>query len=207
MAEVQTIAYTNLIESCNFTGNTADDTAGAAYLASDYNTVKDSIFTNNSANLAGAIYSDFNDNLYVFNSKFYNNTAQKFGGAIMIEDYANIANSTFDNNKVEIGGAVYSDSETDFYNSTFTNNRADNGGAIAMYDGEIVNSTFANNFANETGGAISVAGNVNVNKTDFRKNIAKDGSNNIYLGGGEITTANVTSDTKLIRKNMALSKT
>ena len=202
---VYTIAYPNLIESCNFTDNTADDTAGAAYLASDNNTVKDSIFTNNSANCAGAIYSDVNDNLYVSNSKFYNNSAQKFGGAIMIEEYAKIANSIFDNNKGEIGGAVYSDSETDFYNSTFTNNRANNGGAIAMYDGEIVNSTFANNSANETGGAISVAGDVNVNKTDFRENTAKDGSNNIYVDEGELTTANVTSDTKLIRKNITIA--
>ena len=201
---VYAIAYPNLIESCNFTDNTAYDSAGAAYLASDNNTVIDSIFTNNSANIGGAIYSDVNDNLYVSNSKFHNNSAQTFGGAIMVEEYANIVKSTFDNNKGGIGGAVYSDSETDIGNSTFTNNRANNGGAVAMYDGEIVNSTFANNFANETGGAISVAGDVNVDKTDFTKNMAKDGSNNIYTDGGKITTANVTSDTKLIGKNIAI---
>ncbi|MBQ2831561.1 hypothetical protein [Methanobrevibacter sp.] len=202
---VYSTAYPNLIESCNFTFNSADDTAGALYLASDNNTVKDSIFTNNSANMAGAIYSDVNDDLYVFNSKFNNNSANEFGGAIMIDQYAEIVNSSFDSNSAGIGGAVYSDSETYFSNSTFTNNKADNGGAVAMVDGGIVNSTFANNFANESGGAISGVGELNVNKTDFTKNMASDGSNNIYSDGGEVTTANVTSDSKLISKNLDIS--
>lgn len=184
---VYTPSYPFEVESCNFTDNTADETAGALYLASDNNTVKDCIFTNNTANKAGAIYSDVNDDLYVFNSKFNNNSANETGGAIMIEEYGNIVNSTFDNNRGGIGGAIYSDSEGDFINSTFTNNKADNGGAIAMLDGKIINSTFTKNFANETGGAITVAGDLTIDKITFIGNAAGNGSANIYSDDARIT--------------------
>ncbi len=184
---VYTISYENLIDSCNFTDNNADEKAGALYLASDNNTVKDSFFTNNRANGGGAIYSDLNDNLFLSNSKFSKNSAKEHGGAIMVDENANIVNATFENNHAGIGGAVYSDTESVFINSTFINNTADSGGAIAMYDGEIINSTFTKNFANETGGAIYAAGDININKITFSENIAGNETNNIYSDDGMVT--------------------
>ena len=182
-------AYPNLIDTCNFTDNNANETAGALYLASDNNTVKNSIFTNNTASDGGAIYSDANDELYVLNSKFNYNSVQGFGGAIMADDYVNIANSTFNSNNAITGGAVYSESTTDISNSTFSNNKAINGGAITVNDGEIVNSTFTKNFANDTGGAIYVSGNLNLDKIYFNNNTAVNGSNNIYSDDAQIIMA------------------
>lgn len=201
---VYTISYPNLIYSCNFTDNSADETAGAVYLSSNNNTVKDSIFRNNSANNAGAIYSDVNDELYVLNSKFNDNSAQEFGGAIMVDEYANIVNSTFDGNNATTGGGIYSDSETEFINSTFFNNKAINGGALAVNDGRIVNSAFVKNFANETGGAIYVSGDFYLNKIYFNGNTAGNASNNIYLDDAHVT---VDLDMKISITNITFGDT
>lgn len=197
-------AFPISIKKSNFTDNTADDTAGALYLSSDDSSVKESVFVNNTANTAGAIYCDFNNEILVMSCEFYINSADDFGGAVMVEDYANITGSTFYNNTAGIGGAVYSDSEGYITNSTFTANRADKGGAIAMVDGEVSDSTFTQNYANNTGGAISAGGEVTVSKSDFRKNTAADSTNNIYSDSGDLTIQNVTSDTQIISKNVDL---
>ena len=167
---IYSLAYPLSIQKSNFIDNSADDTAGALYLSSDNSTVMESIFINNTASTEGAMYCDFNDGIMVMNFKFYNNSAEDFGGAVMVEDYANITGSTFYNNTAGIGGAVYSETEGYFTNSTFTANRADNGGAIVMFDGEVSNSTFTQNYANSTGGEIYNAGTSKVIMSIFSDN-------------------------------------
>lgn len=198
------ISYPNIIDSCNFTDNSADESAGALYLASDNNTVKNSIFRNNSAKIAGAIYSDVNDDLYILNSTFNNNSAEELGGAIMIDCYANIANSTFYGNNAKIGGAIYSDGETEFINSSFFKNKADKGGAMNVNEGTITNSTFVKNIANESGGAIYVSGDFYMNKIYFSENTAGNESNNIYLDDAHVT---VNLDMKVDIKNITYGDT
>ncbi|MBQ6098758.1 MAG: hypothetical protein IJL02_02710 [Methanobrevibacter sp.] len=77
---------------------------------------------NNSASSAGAIYCDVNDELTLNNCEFISNTAQEYGGAIMIDEYANITNATFKNNSAGTGGAIYNSGTAKVIMSIFSKN-------------------------------------------------------------------------------------
>ena len=98
-------------------------------------TVRDTIFSGNSALWGGAIGQanegfgpEVEGNLTVLNSTFTNNTADELnGGAIFNTGNLRVANSTFTANSALNGGAIYHDSyhgDLTVLNSTFTDNSA-----------------------------------------------------------------------------------
>ena len=211
------VAYsTMLINNSTFTGNKADGgivqdytnevgTGGAIYHEGDNLTVKDSIFTNNSAlakrvesnesgtsesyvGSGGAIYNSGN-NLLIEHSTFENN-ASVFGGAVSGNSTLTVNNSKFHNNTAKKEYSYKSAEEPDKY---YANDFDGSGGAIDNNgDVKITGSEFAGNQAAGEGGAIAAwNGNITVNDSVFKNNSAKYYSENTiqedyngYFGDG-----------------------
>ena len=119
-------AHDNLIDNCSFEKNTADY-GGAVYVANtgENTTIKDSNFTENSAQLQG--------------------------GAVAVYAPTEIISSRFDSNTAENGGAMYwKDSDGEITDSNYTKNRAFSGSAIFLDSGylNISDSSFFSNLAN-----------------------------------------------------------
>ncbi|MDE6047668.1 MAG: hypothetical protein K2F56_03470, partial [Anaeroplasmataceae bacterium] len=118
----------------------------------------------------GAIYATNKSLLFVSNSSFNENEAERYGGGIYIshETDALIENSRFEKNSVQInGGGIYvTDAcSINVTGSTFLENQSNNteygGGAIyfTQSQGEIKESLFEKNCAVNNGGAIAVYSN------------------------------------------------
>ena len=138
------------------------DNGGAIYNYESSIVVKNTYFSNNSAEYGGAIYNDGGESSQlIVNSTFTGNTSDVDGGAIYSDSFFDpisltIAKSTFSENEASgYGGAVFTDgsdltvAETIF----FSNAASEDGGAI--YGGNdiltVVGSTFYGNSANENG--------------------------------------------------------
>ncbi|MBO6274995.1 MAG: DUF11 domain-containing protein, partial [Methanobrevibacter sp.] len=187
---------TAIVSYSNFTNNTADSNnprGGAIYWegGSSNDVIIHCYFENNKAvNLAdasmhtgygGAIYwsmgSAVASNSIIKDSTFYNNYAQRHGGAIdwFRSDDGTIDNCNFIENKAERdGGAIYAgDDSSDGKNLTisncnFTRNIAyEHGGALSeqFASSHIINVTFDSNSAVQ-GGTIYMA-NKKANHTEF----------------------------------------
>ena len=174
---------TVVISNSTFTNNKATD--GGAIQITSPTTVSDCSFTDNTANLAGAIWTQY-DNCTIVNCSFNNNAAKDGGAIYVVELCINqiISNSTFTNNKATDGGAIIIFSPTAVSDCSFTNNTANRAGAIWMQG---VNSTLKNcSFTNNTGltraGAIllSATTNCNVKNCNFTNNVAKDDGGAIF---------------------------
>ena len=127
----------NKVSSCNFTNNWAETSGGAVYSESSC-LVEKSEFTDNSAQVGGAIFLDSNGNYVIGDSKFIKNSAI-WGGAIGIYGndnetamaYVNITSCEFLNNFANnSGGAVYSDCNCSILGCDFTNDSARWGSAV-----------------------------------------------------------------------------
>ena len=154
-------------------------------------------FIANHAEWAGAAIAFLNSSyISIDNYYFYNNYVGYSGGAIYVGEgsvHCEILNCVFDNNWVENdtgghGGAIewYSE-QGNVYNSLFTRNRAYDGGAIYVGSKSghinITKSTFRENIAKNTGGAISInASAVTVNASNFYYNNATRGGA-LFVGG------------------------
>ena len=150
-------------------------------------TIKNANYNGN----GGAIY--FSNFGTVTNCNFTNNTAQN-GGAIYFNNNGSLANCKFTNNKVTFGhgGAIYFDGNGDVTNCNFTNNKATDsygeGGAISMGLGTVSNCNFVNNTATGTdswGGAVSIVEGT-VTNCNFTNNTAKVGNAVAFSGTGII---------------------
>ena len=150
------------VSNCLFMNNSAGEIGGAIeFDDAEYCEVLDCSFINNHAPEAGAIYDDEGYYLYISGSKFINNSADQFGGAIMCElsegvdisDCSFIANSAGrSSGAIDFAGCDYS--VVSYCN--FTNNSANEDcGAIEWWGdyGEISNCNFEDNCATR-GGAI-----------------------------------------------------
>ncbi len=142
------------VTSSNFSGNTAKYFGGAIFNEdylnkekvsnNDHNTtIKRSIFTNNTADCAGAIYNW--GNLILTYNNFSCNTAKSFGGVIMSENgNITINSSIFKYNTAQSGGAILNFGDFIVMGSTFFDNTATayggtyGGGAITNYDGNSI---------------------------------------------------------------------
>ena len=139
-------------------------------------------FIGNTAMYGGAIYV-YCGELFSYNSRFINNTAQGFGGSILAEGDSRIyiTNTTFENSKSEddAGGAIYSlYSDLRIKNSTFINCSANFGGAICSLNSDMIisYSNFTNNSAGYEGGAIyKMYGYVKLTSSNFTSNSALNG--------------------------------
>ncbi|MBR0225327.1 MAG: fibronectin type III domain-containing protein, partial [Thermoguttaceae bacterium] len=162
------------IEGSVFTGNSASSLGGAVYSrdganGETYLTVKDSCFTENNANVGGAIFSGSsriesstisgntahtgagialgakNGSSVLINLIIVDNVASYNGGAICVSDDGSIEtqieNSLIARNIAAVGGGLYlMRVETTLRNSTITNNScSDRGGGIWLSNGGVLN--------------------------------------------------------------------
>ena len=219
-------AGTVIVNNSEFTGNDGGVYGGA--IASVFNTVNkievhDSDFTDNSAQLGGAIASY--QTLEVTDSTFTNNettVVEDGGGAIVLGGHgkATITGTTFDGNKSNLGGAIATrprgvnalgdgdvEANADGHwlvieDSVFTNNVADatlvgaENGTIHTYNGK--------NMYNGDGGAVwhgfegstvgGVVHNNQINNSQFTLNIARHNGGAVYNEGNLILTDDTFTD-------------
>lgn len=202
----------NYVNDATFDGNKASKYGGAIYNSGLLN-VKNSNFTNNTANAGGAIFNG--GNMDITNSRFSNNTASKLGGVLVVSDakaakdergtaVTNITNSIFENNYANEGGVIFQNNASiKIDNSKFLNNKAGWMGVIEQttpYPGPkdsagkliISNSEFTGNASEQwSAGAIGVFSEAEISNTTFNNNSilsdapaeARDGGGAIYVGG------------------------
>ncbi|WP_169805791.1 beta strand repeat-containing protein [Methanobrevibacter curvatus] len=169
-------------------------------------TITDSTFTNNFAlNEGGAISIVNGTGTKIINCKFTNNSAN-IGGAIRIADCeVTISNSLFNQNNANNIGAIYIlNGAVTILNSNFTSNKANNGGAIGIYnrttnDNKIIilkNLIFDSNKATGMGGAIYTLIPIKyLNDSIFKNNSAINGGGIYSLSNLQINTANFSHNT------------
>ena len=133
-------------------------------------------------------------------STFKKNTADKKGGAVVIEKDTVITKSTFDSNiqtstaKDTAGGAVFIDgAKVEISGSSFTQNTGFLGGAVNVRNGStlsITDSVFSGNSANGFGGAISDYEDkegavqnelISINRTVFKNNRDSKGGGALHV--------------------------
>ncbi len=124
--------------------------------------VYDSVFEDNYATgTGGAIFAPI-FNCSIYSSKFINNTAEWYGGALSSGAVVNVDSSIFDSNNAYSGGAFHhslcsfslDSGESVFSNSNFTSNNAYFGGAISsstFYNIANINCNFIDNRATKGG--------------------------------------------------------
>ena len=198
--------YIDASSSCDVTNTKFErngaNGAGAIYISSSGNTIKDSTFINNTAKWTGggAIYAENTvSSTKIYNSTFeYNHMIETTsnGGAILYYgESLDVQNSTFCYNTAINGGAIYSSgSNSNFYNDTFKFNNATadygqsntGGGALWITGSDIVidKSKFINNTASNYGGAfLSNRERMTVKNSEFYNNTAaKAGAFDLYNG-------------------------
>ena len=156
-------------------------------------------FINNYGQYGGAIYVN-GAILEIYNSRFINNTAYNYGGAIACEPMKNskvqskvkIFNSSFVNSTSlnDAGGAIYlKTSCLDAENVNITGSTSTFGGALTLLNtySQINNLHALNNTAKYDGGAIyHMYGNITVNNSLIEDNLANNGGgmfiDNAYFG-------------------------
>lgn len=155
--------------------------------------ISESVFSGNSADWGGAIFSDDRASLNVSNSSFNSNSAYR-GGAIYYasETSLSISSSSFTDNSVAFrpgsgGGAIYKDGEASLSisSSSFMGNSANRGGAIKSWGEASVSineSSFSSNSAHVSGGAIFTGGgaSLSISESSFTKNSAEHNGGAIF---------------------------
>ena len=177
------------IQETNFTCNRAVQAGAIAISDQGYLLATNCTFEDNhSEELAGAITVHLNSVCKVHQSYFYNNSAAQQGGAIFVQQTANIliTNSKLEFNFVEVGlgGAISigMNSTSQIQKTNFISNRSPNGGGalVVLYNSEcyIELCAFLNNTAKtEEGGAVYIESKsfLQVENTNFINNNSTDG--------------------------------
>ena len=191
------LVYTNVqIRNCSFVSNSGGNIkkvaitkwfsarVGAAIIVSMTNaTIMESIFKNNSAQTAGAIFGEWESNITIINSLFVENHAKNYGGVMYFEDGCTVAihNSTFCNNTVDNLGGIVVVTETSLFlwSSNFDLNKAHTGGVMyaeLAKDIIIRDCNFTENFANNSGGVLLASltkSRLNIIDSNFNSNRAE----------------------------------
>ena len=169
--------------------DSANDCGGAIYASSNKSDVyiKNCTFADNVAYCGGALYIK-GSTLDITDSRFINNTALYFGGAIAclpdsyIKSNVKIINSIFKNDSSidDAGGAIYIKNATLTANNlNFTNCTSTFGSAMTLLstDSSLNNIMAFNNTAEYDGGAVYVFfGSISINHSNFKNNTAKNGA-------------------------------
>ncbi len=157
---------------------------GSDYLYYDMKTflrLDNCSFYNNHAVYGGAIYHN-NGTTIMRGCKFYNNTADLYGGVIASDDgNITITDCIFDGYGAsgDAGGAIYAKvTDIDIKNSKFSNGYADYGGAICNLNSNfnVDNCNFTNHSSKYDGGAIYVMyGNLSLTNSNISESSARNG--------------------------------
>ena len=155
------------VTDCKFYDNTADISGGGLCIQeSALAEITDCTFKGNKAPSGGAVNVGQILQFKISCSEFSENTAEDFGGAILLYNVTGtMENCHFSKNRARYGGAcqVSSFAKLDIMKCHFKNNYANlDGGAthiIWNVSLDISNSIFFQNWAEHSGGAISLLGN------------------------------------------------
>lgn len=204
----------------NANGSSSENNAGGGGLFCDgagegnecSPTLANMVFTDNQAEVGGAIYNyghDGESGPKIINSEFSHNASEggfnDNGGAIY-NYYSStvVKNTSFIENNAVYGGAIYNDGNEEIISSikksTFSGNTAENNGGAIYSEGSfgpisltIVKSTFTENEASDTGGAILTDFcNLTVAETTFTGNEASDDGGAIYGSNDVLTVVGTT---------------
>ena len=162
--------------------------AGAALYGENANIkVINCQFLNNVAGKGPAIYSE--RPVSIESSQFENNWAKNYGGAVYVEGYLTVRDSTFKLNKAENedGGAVYCNGNMNLRNSALSSNTAkvDGGAVYCTGKASIINSVLDFNRVENAkskcfGGAIRAKGGCDIESSTFGRNYAEDYGGAVY---------------------------
>ena len=160
--------------NCTFINNSAGGAGGAIYTTSQLE-INGCTFSKNSADSGGAIFAYHAlgsiDAVNITNSKFTDNTATKYGGAVFLNSHtinggfsnkvgrSYITNTTFSTNKADEGGAIHNLQYIDIVDSKFMANTANDGGAIYSDNGHYIDDEFVQYFGLEIHGKTSFINN------------------------------------------------
>jgi hypothetical protein len=172
------------VSSSEFDGNGNYGRGGAIYATGrDTLSVAGSRFSNNVASdYGGAIYAS---SLNLELTTFTNNHAGNSGGAVYTRSGVLAGSQFVDNSAGQNGGAIYADQNVTATNSVFTNNQShDRGGAIAARSYAGSRSRFADNTAGTTGGALFIWRPTADSMLEIRSNIFM--RNLASIGGGAV---------------------
>ncbi|MEM6344941.1 MAG: choice-of-anchor Q domain-containing protein [Bacteroidota bacterium] len=166
------IAYVNsssfaaglmLVDSCFFDNNEADSRGGAIYIGNANFQVVNSTFTNNSADIGGALHQEGSPSISSSEAIF------------------DITDSDFTSNQARLGGAIRTrenipgGAAVQIDNCNFIQNEStENGGAVYHYNGigRIESCYFYQNSADSSGGAIFTVDYIVVDESQLVENIA-----------------------------------
>jgi len=181
------------VQNIKFKNGNSNDTevewiekGGGAIRSHGHLTIDDCIFTGNQAgSIGGAFYQTGNNaRVIISNTKFSDNFAESYGGAIdSTGAIMHINNCSFENNSTlnEGGALAFAEGEVVIENSHFAKNKSYKGGAIRTWGlTDISNSTFDQNQSTERGGAILLRGKSIVKLTD---STFTDNSSDTACGG------------------------
>ena len=189
-----TVIGSNFVNNSGRWGGAISATGAELRKNSSTLTVSNTIFKDNSALYAGAVYI-WGSNYNIADCVFDNNTAfgkgnmtpnNNNGGALVVTQgnipiSGTIINSNFTNNKAQYGGAAWINEGTvDINNSNFINNTATvEAGAIGFepaytkITATVYGTNFINNTAGVDGGAIYSNGDLRISDSDFDNNKAQ----------------------------------
>ena len=163
------------ISNCEFQKNIISHSCGVIHVGYGNANVTDSIFKNNKGSDEGCcIFVSKPGNVCVKNSKFIQNIAYSYAGAIDNSGNMVIDNSSFEENSAWGAGAIDNGGTLTILNSNFTRNSVTkNGGAIDTKGKmQAINCIFQSNAAGNEGGAIIFRGDANVTNSSFMDNRA-----------------------------------
>jgi CSLREA domain-containing protein len=168
-------------------------------------TIKNSIFSTNSAGEGGAIIN--RGTLTISVTSFTGNIAIDSGGAIANYGTLTINNGTFANNIINghgQGGAIYNDGPLSISNSTFTGNHAYDGGALYDNPGstaDITTSMFSDNSAEYGGGILNYIGTLSITNSTIRANTGSSQGAGIHNAGTLFLTDSTVSENNANQPN------
>ena len=124
------------VKDCTFRNNTGIGTEGGAIHNSKTCYIHDSTFFGNGGKKGGAIYSDKNSNLYIYNS-IIQRCVSKEGSALHAKEaYVEIHNCTVRDSSAKNGLFYIKKSTVKFHNSNFYNSRAVDAAGVINIDKE-----------------------------------------------------------------------
>ncbi|RMG03519.1 MAG: DUF5123 domain-containing protein, partial [Nitrospirae bacterium] len=153
------------IEDCTFSGNTANDDGGGAYVLTYSGTVSltNNTFSDNAAvNRGGGAYVYTESGTASLTNNTFNDNGAGYGGGAYVyteSGTASLTNNTFSDNDAGYGGGARVSVETgtvSLTNNTFSDNYANNGGGADVFaetgPASLTNNTFYSNTATNYGG-------------------------------------------------------
>ena len=172
-----------MVLNCEFQKNTISHSYGVIYVAYGNADVGDCLFKNNKGSDEGCcIFVSKPCTVHVKDSRFIQNTAYSYAGAIDNSGNLLIDTCSFDKNSAWGAAVIDNGGTLTILNSNFTRNSANrNGGAIdTKGEMKVVNCIFQGNAAGNEGGAMIFRGDANVTHSSFIDNHA-DVADAIYI--------------------------